>query len=51
MPNGRLKSQEKNIFQLGLPKELSREELGTRNEGQRVTHLKGTCQEKKAFRE
>ena len=31
MPNERLKSQGKNIFQLGLPKGLSREELGTRS--------------------
>ena len=31
MPNGRLKSQEKNIFQLGLPKGLRQEELGTRS--------------------
>jgi ATP-dependent DNA helicase RecG len=31
MPNKRLKSQEKNIFQLCLPKGLSREELGTRS--------------------
>jgi predicted HTH transcriptional regulator len=31
MPNERLKSQEKSIFLLGLPKGLSREELGTRS--------------------